>query len=241
MLTLYQFPISHYCEKVRWALDFKHLDYQVKNLIPGLHLSKTKKLARSSSVPILVHDGKIVQNSSDIISYIDAEFPEFPLLPEQENLQLEAMAWEKFADDEIGITVRLICYHHLLDYPSLAIPLFTGNGPWYGPLVIKAIYPGLQTAMRNMMSINPESVQAANIKLGLAIDRVYTRLQEQSFLAGDNFTRADLATASLLAPLCMPKKYGLIWPERFPEPLEQIIEPYLEKIAWVNRLYINYR
>ena len=35
--TLYQFPISHYCEKVRWAMDYKKLEYKAKNLLPGLH------------------------------------------------------------------------------------------------------------------------------------------------------------------------------------------------------------
>ena len=51
MLKLYQFPISHYCEKIRWALEFKNIDHEIKNLIPGLHLLKTKKLAPESSVP----------------------------------------------------------------------------------------------------------------------------------------------------------------------------------------------
>lgn len=38
MLTLYQFPISHYCEKIRWALDFKQLKYNTVNLLPALHI-----------------------------------------------------------------------------------------------------------------------------------------------------------------------------------------------------------
>ena len=35
--TLYQFPISHYCEKTRWHLDAKGLPYVTKNLVPGVH------------------------------------------------------------------------------------------------------------------------------------------------------------------------------------------------------------
>lgn len=31
-ITLYQFPIPHDCEKVRWALDLKGLDYKTCNL-----------------------------------------------------------------------------------------------------------------------------------------------------------------------------------------------------------------
>lgn len=36
--TLYQFPISHYCEKARSCLDVKGLTYSTRDLIPGLHL-----------------------------------------------------------------------------------------------------------------------------------------------------------------------------------------------------------
>jgi hypothetical protein len=34
---LHQFPISHYCEKTRWNLDAKQLEYRVKNQLPGPH------------------------------------------------------------------------------------------------------------------------------------------------------------------------------------------------------------
>jgi glutathione S-transferase len=37
MITLYQFQFSHFCEKARWALDYKDLPYTCKNLLPGLH------------------------------------------------------------------------------------------------------------------------------------------------------------------------------------------------------------
>lgn len=241
MLTLYQFPNSHYCEKVRWALDYKHLDYQVKNLLPGLHGRKAKKLAGSSSLPILVHDGKALQNSSDILTYLDEVFPQSLLTPEQESLKQEALAFEKFADEEIGIPVRMVFYHTLLEHPALLVAMFTGNGPWYGPLILKAFFPKLKAAMRSNMRISDETAEAAHVKLALAIDKVYDRLQGKRFLVGDSFTRADLATAALLAPLCRPKKYGVDWPQPYPEPLEAIIARYAEKIAWVEARYAEYR
>jgi glutathione S-transferase len=41
MRVLYQFPLSHYCEKARWLLDHKELDYVAHNLIPGFHRAFT--------------------------------------------------------------------------------------------------------------------------------------------------------------------------------------------------------
>ena len=60
-LTLYQFPISHYCEEARWALDWKGLEYRRVNLLPGLHLARSRKMAARTSVPILVSADTIVQ------------------------------------------------------------------------------------------------------------------------------------------------------------------------------------
>ncbi len=241
MLTLYQFPISHYCEKARWALDYKHLDYEVRNLLPGLHVLKTKKLAPHASVPILVDDGKAIQGSGDIISWLDDKFPERNLTPVAEQLKQEALAWEKYVDTEIGIHVRRCCYQVLLDYPDIVIPFLAHNGPWYGKPLLTIMFPRLRKKMRAMMNINEDSARKSREHLEAAIDRVYGQLQKRPFLVGDEFTRADLAAASLLAPLCKPEKYGLNWPVRFPDQLEALIDEFRGRMAWVHKVYESYR
>nr|WP_305907368.1 glutathione S-transferase N-terminal domain-containing protein [Methylomarinum sp. Ch1-1]MDP4520111.1 glutathione S-transferase N-terminal domain-containing protein [Methylomarinum sp. Ch1-1] len=209
--------------------------------MPGLHTRQARKLVGSTSLPILLHDGKAIQNSSDILDYLDQQFPDSPLAPEEAGLRGQVLAWEKFADEEIGVPVRMACYHVLLDYPEVVIPLFTDNGPWYGPLMMKIIFPKLRQKMRAMMKINERTVRIAHKRLEKAVDKVWVRLQNREFLVGDHFSRADLATAALLAPLCWPQKYGLNWPRNFPERLETIAAPYREKLAWVDGLYDQYR
>ena len=135
--TLYQFPISHYCEKVRWAMDYKKLEYKAKNLLPGLHLRTTKKMAPKSYVPILIDQGEQIQNSHTIVSYLDEKHPNKSLTPSDPDLRQQALAWEKYCDVEIGVHVRRYCYHILLDEPKIVIPFFTKDGPWWGPLFFK--------------------------------------------------------------------------------------------------------
>jgi glutathione S-transferase len=241
MLTLYQFPISHFCEKVRWALDYKKLNYRVKNLLPGLHMSKAKKLTGSSALPILVENGKVIQNSSSIISYLDAQFPQNTLTPSDEEQKRAVLAWEKFLDEEVGISVRLIIYHVMLEHPSVVIPFYTHQGPWYGNWVMKAAFPRVSKAMREMMNINSATALTAQQKLAQAIDKIHQQLTNTPFLVGDRFTRADLTAAALLAPLCKRQEYGLNWPQHFPEPLETIVNGYAGKIQWVHTLYDQYR
>lgn len=241
MITLYQFPISHYCEKVRWALEYKNIAYKKVNLHPGLHAKKAKKLTSHSSLPILVHDKKIINESSQIISYLDQTFVENSLTPNNQDLKKEAMQWEIFADEEIGSDVRRICYHTLLNHPDIITPYFTDGGPWYGNLYMKITFPKLSQTMRNLMKLDDATVIQINQRLTQSIEKAYTHIKDREFFVGDSFIRADLAMASLLAPLFRAKNYGIEWPEKYPEPLHSSIEGYENKLDWVHRIYSQYR
>jgi len=241
MIKLYQFPISHYCEKIRWALDFKGLEHEVVNLLPGLHTKTTKKLARYSSVPVLTDGENTIQNSREIITYLDENYPEKSLTPEDEIIRLESLTWEKYLDEELGIHVRVCCYHILLDHPNIVIPFFTHNGPWYAKILMKFSFSKLQSKMRQLMKINDETFIQSKLKVDQAIDKIYNQLKDNEFLAGSQFSRADLAAASLLAPLCMPDGYGLDWPSKIPVRLQGLMDEYGDKTAWVNGVYTKYR
>ena len=241
MITLYQFPISHYCEKIRWALDYKQIKYEIKNLIPGLHISKVRRLAPDTSVPILAHDETVIQGSDSIISYLDETFPERSLTPAIGQLKDEALEWEQYVDSEVGIHVRRCCYHILLEHPGIVIPFFTHNGPWYGGLYLLIGFPKLKKTMRKFMNINEESAQRSRERLEIAIERLHGHLQDNAFLVGDQFTRADLSAASLLAPLRKPEKYGLNWPDQLPQRFEDLVDGFQPKINWVDEIYDKFR
>jgi len=241
MITLYQFPISHYCEKIRWALDYKNIGYEIKNLLPGLHLSRTRKLAPDTCVPILVDGDRVIQGSDSIITYLDETYAGQSLTPETGQLKNEALEWEQYVDREVGIHVRRCCYHVLLEHPDIVIPFFTHQGPWYGKLYIFCVYPKLKKAMRKYMNINQESEQRSRERLRVVIDKLHSHLQQNAFLVGDQFSRADLSAASLLAPLCMPEKYGLNWPDQLPPEFEALVDGFQPKLNWVEEIYDKYR
>lgn len=54
MMKLYQFTFSHYCEKARWALEYKGIAYQPVNLLPGSHLRTVQKLTPKERPPGVV-------------------------------------------------------------------------------------------------------------------------------------------------------------------------------------------
>ncbi len=241
MIKLYQFPISHYCEKVRWALEYKKITYKTINLVAGSHLIKTKSLGMESTLPIIVHDNNTIQGSAEIITYLDQHFPENLLTPSDPASRKEVLFWESYADREIGPQVRLLCYHTLLDHRDIVVPMMAKNGPWHGKLLLKIAFPKIADAMRKMMNINDVSADQARVNLSTCLDKLSEALDDGTFIVGDRFSRADLSIAALLAPLTNPKRYGEDWPDTIPEPLASDLAGFQGGLSWVNHMYDHFR
>ena len=107
---LYQFALSHYCEKARWALDYKGVDYKIVNFVPGPHLFQTRRIASQTSLPIMVENGTVIQDSTEIIHYLDQKYPKNPLTPLREDLKKEAIELEEYFDEEVGVHLRRFFY-----------------------------------------------------------------------------------------------------------------------------------
>lgn len=240
-LVLYQFPISHFCEKARWALDYKGLDYTTKNLLPGLHVKATKKLAARSSVPVLEHDGRSVQGSEQIITYLDEQFPEKKLTPVNSHDAQFALEWERYLDREIGIHLRRYGHHTLLKNSDMMIGFFAKGGPFWAKPYLKVVYPKLSRTMRKLMDINEATAAKSRQSMLMALERLNDTLDEKNYLVGERFSRADLTAAALLAPLFMPLKYGLDWPEKLPEPLQSEVDALEPQLVWAKKMYQQHR
>lgn len=199
--VLYQFPISHYCEKARWALEFKGVDYELVNLVPGPHRSTLKNLGTPHSfTPVLVDDNKLIQGSESIIDHLESSSKHPPLTPTDPEARSMAYEWARYADQNIGIPLRLYFYFHILPQRRLAINMLTENCPWWSKALYALIFPGVRKAMRLGMRINQENAKKARNTLLRSLDHLAERLHGRSYLVDERFTRADLAVVALLAP-----------------------------------------
>ncbi len=244
-MILYQFPLSHYCEKVRWALDYKNIPFQKHNLIPGVHLLVTKRLAPKTSVPILVDGKKVIQDSTRIIDYLDENYPEVSMTPSNENLKKEALELEEYFDKNVGVHLRRFIYFYVLEDRPLVISALLKNAPWYGPPLYAAFFPLIKKLMKKTMNIYEKPTQDSIRILDEAIDFLNQKISKQEFLVGNKFSRADLAACALLGPLCSPPEYDFEWPEVSQMPVElqkyrlaKEKEPFFE---WVLKTYKEYR
>ena len=192
MIKLYQFPFSPFCEKTRWALDYKGLPYQVHNLLPGLHMLTTRQLAEKSSVPILVHGSVVVQDSPVILDYLDLYWGTRMLTPMDALEAKQACEWEGYLDEEIGVPLRLWFYWHVLrDWPR-AMHFLLLDTPWHQGLVFRAMFPLLRPAIFRFMGIDDLSSRSALDRFLQALDVLDQQIQTRLFLVGSQFSRADL-------------------------------------------------
>lgn len=240
---LYQFSVSHYCEKARWALDYKGISYRVRNLLPGRHIKPVRAIAPDSSVPVLQIQDQIIQGSDQIIDYLDRHFPDKPLTPQEPELCAQVMRWEQFAADKLADPLRCIFYHYLLQEPKVLLPILASGGPWYGPLWLRLGYARMNAIMRKTYQINSRTAQVAMHVVDKAIKHLENHLATHALLAGERFTRADLSVAALLSPLVLPER-GYLKPEVLGHgALLDYRKAHVNSpvFRWVNTLYNNYR
>ncbi|MDO6441412.1 glutathione S-transferase family protein [Marinobacter sp. 2_MG-2023] len=244
-LRLYQFAISHYCEKVRWALDYKNLSYETTNLLPGQHIKTMQKLTKGggASVPVLEHDGEIIQGSSNILDYLDRTFPDKPLTPIEEPARAQALAWEKRMDEEAGPAVRCYSYHHFLQRPKVVVPLLAAGTPFYNRILLSLAFSRVNEVMRKWMKINEKTAGESRDVLESLLTELAEAYSQQPFLAGDSFSRADLAAAALFAPLFQPEAYPVPWPKpaRIPGEIKAWLTDWQPQLQVLGKVYQNYR
>jgi glutathione S-transferase len=243
---LYVFAISHYCEKARWALDYLDIEFEIRHVAPGHHISLAKKIgAPRSSVPILVANEQVVQGSSSIIDWADAAVLDSrkSLTPQSAGEACKAM--EKRIDDVIGVHFRRYYYSEaLVDQPDTVRPIFSRDLPVLQKVLFRATWGTICKLMIRVMDLGPEQGQESRAILRSELDWLDGLLADgRQFLIGDQFSRADIAAASLLAGLVSPMEHPtysrLVIP---PQINEDLVEwENRQTSQWVRRMYQQYR
>lgn len=238
MIKLYQFPCSHFCEKARWALEYKRVAYQPVNLLPGFHLKPMRKLAPKSCVPVLVDEETVVQESSAIITYLETKFPSPALTPHEPQAARAALDWERYLDEHVGVSLRLWFYHHALPDRGLGQRFLLQGATWPRSALFRLVYPQVREKMVQFMNINPATARQAEEQLLAALERLDEALNGRGFLVEDRFSRADLTACALLAPWCLPQEGQTI-----PKPLLETRNRLEGRrfYRWVRSVYDNYR
>jgi glutathione S-transferase len=220
------FQISHYCEKVRWAMDRTGFDYVEECHLPLLHRLKTKPLG-GSSVPILVTEAGVFKDSADILKHLDTVAPaNRKLYPESTVLRREAENLEEKFDRQLGVSIRQWGYFYALQKPGLTQGLWCEGVPTWEKLLAPVTFPITRRIVCSSYNVNRDSAVASYRRVQQIFQTVSDRLADgRKYLVGDAFSAADLTFASLAAPGLVPPEYGGVTAElhqRSHEMVEQM-------------------
>ena len=243
--TLYHIEISHYNEKARWALDYKHVAHVRKAPPPMLHVAWAFLLTRGATFPILKLNGHAVGDSTRIIELLEREYPEPPLYPADPAERQRALELEDHFDEQLGPYIRRYLFHEALEgtEPREFLDGALGSAPRAVKSAMRATAPVGTRILKLRYGINGEDAQAARRKTEAALDRLEAELQPSGYLAGDAFTVADLTAAALLFPLVRPPEAPHMVPGLLPESFVRFREAHAERDAfkWVEEMYRRHR
>ena len=75
MLRLVTIPISHYCEKARWALERAGIPYREERHVQGIHRIAARRAGGGATVPVLVTPEGVLGESEAILAWVDERTP----------------------------------------------------------------------------------------------------------------------------------------------------------------------
>jgi glutathione S-transferase len=240
--VLWHIPISHYSEKVRWALEYKGIEYRARLAPGGAALGTALVLTRGKSVtfPILELDGRRYTDSTDIVAALEERWPSPPLYPADAEERRRALELEEWFDEQVGPHVRLLGWHEALGDREALQRLTAATTPARGRMLKPAaVVAGGYVRMRYGVH-DPDRAAAAREKVVAGLDKLEAELGDGEFLVGGTFTVADLTAAALLYPLVRP-------PEGPPLPPNAAFDEFRSPLAerrgfrWVEETFRRHR
>lgn len=243
--TLITLPVSHYCEKVRWALDHLAIPYKEAAYAPAFHRKATGKHG-GTTVPVLAHAGNSMQDSSDILNYLNGLADNQPLYTSNEQQRAEILALEALFDAELGTSVRRWAYSLLLSEPKLLRKIWSTKVPFWQGLVVPFIIPRAQKLIRKMYRADESATDEALAQVDSVFNKVETIIADgREFLVGDALSAADITFAALAAPILLPPQCPATMPalEELPQAMQCVVNDYRARPAgqFVLNLYANHR
>jgi ganglioside-induced differentiation-associated protein 1 len=165
-LHLFHYGLSHSSQKVRLVLAEKGLGWTSHHLDLTRHEHAAPsylEINPDGVVPTLVHDGITVIESSDIMEYLDEEFPDPPLRPAGERELVQMRLWVA-RQDSLQRHIEVLSREFLF-------PDVSGNDP----------HP------------SPTSVACALRAVEDALAEANRHLVDREWFVGDTLSLADLA------------------------------------------------
>ncbi len=226
-LTLYQFEISPFCDKLRRIMAFKGLDFNVVEVAPS-RAGKYKHLTPSGKFPVLVHHGtevgdKVIVDSTDISHYLEKTFPDPSLLP-SDPIEMALMhIIEDWADESLyfqEMTMRLLWRNNAERWIPILLQSETGLTRFFAQKLIRGVVKRQAEAQGTGRKSKDQIL--ADLKRHLI--SLESLLEGKEWLVGEHLTLADIGV------------FAQIFAIGGSEEGARMISEYPSIVAWISRV-----
>jgi glutathione S-transferase len=215
VLRLVTIPISHYCEKARWALERTGLQYREEPHVQGVHRLAARRAGGGATVPVLVTPGGVIADSADILAWVDERTPaERRLYPVDAAELAEVRALCTRLDEVLGPAGRRLIYVHMLAQRGLMLDFNNQGVPRWEDRALRWGWPLAVAFVNRALGIRPGVEVQDEAVVWRELDDIATLLSDgRPYLCGERFSAADLTFAALCAPVLLPADYGVTLPQ----------------------------
>ncbi len=197
MLELYHHGSSVCAAKVRFALAEKQIAWTgryVDILAGGQFKPEFLAINPKAVVPVLVHDGFIVPESTVICEYAEETFPQHPIYPADPKARAAVRIWTKAVDEELHPACSAITYitshrHTILRNGAGSFDDFLKQGAREGIDARTLKWQWIQKGLEAPGAADKIRLYDAYLR---KMDAALTRSE---WLAGHSFSMADIALA----------------------------------------------
>lgn len=223
MITLYQFEISPFCDKVRRVLHVKGQAYETRE-VPMLDVPLGfRKVNPTGKVPALEHDGRRIGDSTEIVRYLEDRFPEPPLSPHDPSERALCHLLEDWADESLyfyELRLRFGEAHNRERW----VPQLVGNdaAPLRG--LLGFTIPKILAMDMRSQGIGRKPLELVLQELTRHTEAIAGWLGDREWLVGARLSLADIAVFAQLFAI------------RGTDEGERIVAATPKVVAWMTRV-----
>jgi len=225
--VLITIPISHYCEKARWALDRAGVRYQERAHLQVLHWIPVTRAGGKKTAPVLVWGDRVFTDSAEIVEEASARSPAGrSLFPDDPAAAAEVRALQRDFDARLGPDGRRWMYYGLRGRRDIAVAYGCTGVPAWQRRALPFAYPVVVRIIDRYLDVTPATAAHSEAEVRAVFDAIATRLDDgRAYLCGERFSAADLTFAALAAAVLMPPEYGvpLPLPDELPAPMAETV------------------
>ncbi len=194
-VILHQFPHSHFCIRIRWALAMKGIPFETRNYMPS-SIDEVEKLSGGwRMVPVLQWENEFITDSPRIARFIESKKDSPPLYPGDATAALCDMI-NGWVDTKVMTSAARFLVGDLLRF----MPKDEDR---------KRYRARFETAH----GMAPEAAVAKRAEYAKELEShwslIEAQLQNQSYLLGEKLSYADLGVASRLRLMEMVGGYAV--------------------------------